>query len=182
MEFDNYPKRMPKRLLKQRINPFDSFFKISQFKIALNQEIYNNLHKSIKCADLSKVENIENFIEYETTKFEQLGKDFYNEQERATIRDKEDLKNYIIRRSKVFYEMRDFNVSSSINDQTIDVLNFKIFCRNPFLDKIKKIVNKFIHQYYPDIETSDQIYYYKLSKPIDFKNVYNSSDSFYDVK
>lgn len=70
MEFDNYPKRMSKRELKTRINPFYNFDKKNSFKIALNQQIYNNLHKCIKHVDLRRIENIEQFIDYESTKFE----------------------------------------------------------------------------------------------------------------
>ena len=66
--------------------------------------------------------------------------------------------------------MRDFNLSISPSNPHVDVLNFKIFSRNSYLDKIIKIVREFVHYKYPEVDTSDQIYYYKLSKPIDLKN------------
>jgi len=54
---------------------------------------------------LKNVEEIQQLVEYETTKLERLGKDFYNQIEGAMIEDKNDLRNYIIKRSKVFFEM-----------------------------------------------------------------------------
>lgn len=51
MQFENFPKNMSKSELKNHKNPFDNLEKKSMLKIALNQEIYNNLHRSLKHVD-----------------------------------------------------------------------------------------------------------------------------------
>ena len=154
MEFENAPKGLLKRELKGRVNPFATPESQHQFRVELNQQLYNNLHKCIRHVDLRKPENIEAHIEYEITKFRELGRDFYNEQERASIEDEEDLRAYIIKRAKAFFEMRDFKVAHSSGDASVDVLTFQVFSRNPFLEKITRILTEFVHYRYPEVEVS----------------------------
>ena len=117
---------------------------------------------------MKNVEEIQQLVEYETTKLERLGKDFYNQIEGAMIEDKNDLRNYIIKRSKVFFEMWDFNLATKLDHTYVDVLRFKIFAKNAYLLKIKKIVTDYLQTQYPEVEVANEIFYFKMTQKYEF--------------
>jgi hypothetical protein len=79
-------------------------------------------------------------IEFELTKFRTLGREFYNYSERKNFSSEKELKNYLIGKSKPFFEMRDYKVYKNSRNRPIDVLFMRVFSRNLYLSKISEIV------------------------------------------
>ena len=104
-------------------------------------------------------------IEFEVKKFKTLGREFYNYSERKNFNSEKELKNYLVGKSKPFFEMRDYKIYKNSRNRPIDVLYMRVFSRNMYLTKISEIIQKLVDKKYPHLTLAKpEYYYYKDAK------------------
>ena len=79
-------------------------------------------------------------IDFELKKFKTLGREFYNYSERKNFNCENELRNYLVGKSKPFFEMRDYKVYKNSRNRPKDVFFMRIFSRNMYLPKISEII------------------------------------------
>lgn len=119
---------------------FDNPEALGRLKAIIYKKVYNNLVEETQENSNTVTES----IEFEVNKFETLGREFYNLSERKNFQCVRELRNYLIGKSKPFFEMRDYKVYNNSRGRPVDVLFMKIFSRNLYLSKISLIVNKLV--------------------------------------